>query len=237
LNAAAGRSTVARAYGVGKVSMNLLSKNLSTQLMPTTDDQALFGLTGSTPAAVANMANAMITTVKAFALGLTSMLIMKGINDDPHGRFIAGDDQARMYARAMGKMLNGLQQFAKSVQDPSCTTKTLADNVVFSVSGDTFKSPFNRTAWPDATPSNSNMLYAMGGGWLKSGFFGDMDPTAGAGGWDPATGADAPYAGAPLGQAASAAVLFAIAKGDMRRVRDFYTGRSIDGIVNANVTG
>jgi hypothetical protein len=40
-----------------------------------------------------------------------------------------------------------------------------------------------------------------------------------------------------LGGAAAAAALFAVAKGDMRRVRDFYSGPAIDGIVNLNVTG
>ena len=33
------------------------------------------------------------------------------------------------------------------------------------------------------------------------------------------------------------AALFAVAKGDMRRVRDFYNGAAIDAIVNLNVTG
>jgi hypothetical protein len=51
LNSAAGRSTIAKQYGVGKVSMNLLSKNLSAQLTPTQGDLDLFGVTGTTPGA------------------------------------------------------------------------------------------------------------------------------------------------------------------------------------------
>ncbi len=43
--------------------------------------------------------------------------------------------------------------------------------------------------------------------------------------------------GGALGQSAAAAVLYAVSKGDMRRVRDFYTGAAIDGVVNLNVTG
>ena len=42
---------------------------------------------------------------------------------------------------------------------------------------------------------------------------------------------------AALAAPASAAVLFAVAKGDMRRVSDFYRGVDIGGVVNANVTG
>ena len=67
-----------------------------------------------------------------------------------------------------------------------------------------------------------------------------MDPTAGAVGWDQATGnTGGAYngRGTELGASAAAALLFAISKGDMRRVRDFYTGKPIDGIVNLNVTG
>lgn len=240
LNAAAGRTTIAKQYGTGKVSMNLLSKNLSAQLTPSAADEALFGLTGTTPGAVQNMARAMITTVKAFSLGLTSMLIMRGFNNDPHGLFAGGDAAAAAVAAATGKMMNGLHDLAKSKQDPACSAKTLADSMVFSVSGDTFKAPFARAGWGDGTPQGSNVLYVMGQGHLKSGWFGDMDPATGAAGWDQATGATGgAYTGrgAELGASAAAALLFSVAKGDMRRVRDFYNGRAIDGIVNLNVTG
>jgi len=240
LNAAAGRSTIAKQYGVGKVSMNLLSKNLAAQLTPTAADQALFGLTGTTPGAVTNMSNAMITTVKAFSLGLTSMLVMRGFNNDPHGMFANGDAQATTTAMAMGKMLNGLHDLAKSKADPSCSAKTLADSIVMSVSGDTFKAPFNRNGWGDGTPNGSNVLYVMGGGHLKTGWFGDMDPTAGAVGWDQGSGATAgAYTGrgAELGASAAAALLYAVSKGDTRRVKDFYNGKAIDGVTNINLTG
>ena len=240
LNAAAGRTTVAKQYGTGKVSMNLLSKNLSTQLTPTEADLALFGITGTTPGAVRNMSAAMITTVKAFSLGLTSMLVMRAFNDDPHGLFAGGDAAAAVKAVAMGKMLNGLHDLAKSKADPSCSAKTLADSITMSISGDTFKSPFNRNGWGDGTPNGSNLLYVMGAGHLKTGWIGDMDPTGGAVGWDQATGeAAGTYngRGAELGASAAAALLFAVSKGDMRRVRDFYNGKPIDGVVNLNVTG
>lgn len=237
LNAAAGRTTVAKQYGVGKVSMNLLSKNLSAQLTPTQGDLDLFGITGATPGAVQNMARAMITTVRAFSLGLTSMLVMRGFNNDPHGLFAGGDAQPTQVGQAIGKMMNGLYNFAKSKQDPACSAKTLADSLVFSVSGDTYKAPFNRGGWGDGTPQNTNLLYVMGSGYVKSGWFGSVTP-GGVQGWDPGTGnTGGAYQGGMLGGAAAAAALYAVAKGDMRRVRDFYTGPAIDGVVNLNVTG
>jgi hypothetical protein len=239
LNAAAGRSTMASQFGTGKVSMNLLAKNLSSQLTPTTADLAVFGVTGTTPASIANAARGLITTVKAFSLGLTSMMVYSGpFKDDPHGLFAGGDAAATAKGQALGKMMQGLYDFSKSMQDPSCSAKTLADSMVLSVSGDTFKAPFNRNGWGDGTPGNSNMLYVMGGGYLKTGLIGDMDPASGAGGWDPSTGNAATFngMGATLGTAAAAAVLYAVSKGDMRRVGDFTT-QKIDGIVNINVTG
>lgn len=241
LNAAAGRTTIAKQYGVGKVSMNLLSKNLSAQLTPSPADQALLGLTGTSPGAVTQMGNAMITTVKAFSLGLTSMLVMRGFNNDPHGMFANGDAQAMATAIAMGKMLTGIHDLAKAQQDPSCSAKTLADSIVLSVSGDTYKAPFNRNGWGDGTQNGSNLLYVMGAGHLKSGWFGDLDPTAGAVGWDQTTGvASGSYngRGAELGASAAAALLYAVSKGDARRVSDFYNGKALgEGIVNLNVTG
>jgi hypothetical protein len=241
LNAAAGRTTIAKQYGVGKVSMNLLSKNLSEQLTPTAADQALLGLSGTSPGAVTQMGNAMITTVKAFSLGLTSMLVMRGFNNDPHGMFANGDAQAMATAQAMGKMLTGIHDLAKSRPDPSCSAKTLADSIVMSWSGDTYKNPFNRNGWGDGTQNGSNLLYVMGAGQLKSGWFGDLDPAAGAVGWDQTTGAaSGTYngRGAELGASAAAALLYAVSKGDARRVADFYNGKALgEGIVNLNVTG
>lgn len=239
LNAAAGRSTVAKQYGTGKVSMNLLAKNLSTQLTPSAADLAMFGIETATPGAVQNMSRSMITTLKAISLGLTSMMVTRGFNNDPHGAFAGGDAQPAMVGAAIGKMLNGLYTLAKSMPDPSCSSKTLADALVMTVSGDTYKAPFNRDGWGDGTPQGTNLFYVMGNGFLKTGWIGEVTPT-GSQGWDPATGqnnGNYQGRGAMLGNAAAAAGLFAVAKGDMRRVRDFYNGGAIDGVVNLNVTG
>ncbi len=242
LNAAAGRKTTEKAYGTGKVSMNLLARNLATQLTPTAADLALFGIGNNTPGAVTSMSRAMITTMKAFSLGLTSMLVMRGFNNDPHGLFAGGDGQAQQTGQAIGKMLDGLYQLGKSLQDPGCSSKTLADALVFSVSGDTYKQPFDRNGWGDGTPANSNILYVMGAGQIKTGWFGDIANGNTVRAWNIANGNVDPNANfanvrGQLGAAGAAAALFAVAKGDMRRVRDFYNGPAIDGIVNLNVTG
>ncbi len=242
LNASAGRSTVARQYGTGKISMNLLAKNLSTQLTPTTEDLALFGVGTGTQGAIVNMSRALITTVKAFSLGLTSMLVMRGFNDDPHGKFANGDQAAMQTGTALAKMLNGFHDLAKSRQDPACSSKTLADAIVFTVDGDTFKQPFNRAGWGDGTPGGSNLLYVMGGGYVKTGWFGNLVNNNTAQAFDIATGNIAQGVAyntvrAQLGSAAAACALFAVARGDMRRVRDFYNGAPVDQLVNLNVTG
>ncbi len=234
LNAAAGRSTVAKQYGVGKVSMNLLSKNLSLQLTPTAADEALFGITGTTPGAVTAMSRSMITSVKAMSLGLTSMLVVTGFRNDPHGIFAGGDAQAMTAAQAMGRMLDGLYELTKARPDPSCSTKSLADQLVFSIGGDTFKNPFNRGGWPDGTPMNTNVLYVMGNGLLKTGWFGDMGPNNAVLGWTPETGVtEGTYQGrgGPLAQSAIAATLYAISGGDMAAVRD-KVNAPIGGVIN-----
>lgn len=241
LNAAAGRTTVAKAYGTGKVSMNLLAKNLGPQLTPTAADLMLFGVGAGTPSAVQNIARSMITTMKAFSLGLSSMMIVRGFNNDPHGMFSAGDQQATNVGQSIGKMLDGLHALGKSLQDPGCSAKTLSDALVFSVSGDTFKQPFDRDGWGDGTPGGANILYVMGAGQIKTGWFGELVNNNTVRPWEIATGnvSTGNYndTRTQLGNAAAATVLYAISKGDMRRVRDFYNGPDIAGLVNVNITG
>ncbi len=53
-------------------------------------------------------------------------------------------------------------------------------------------------------------------------------------GWDPATGNIVQGQGSgTTAMPAAAAAAYAVAKGDMRRVQDFYRGAAIDGVVNA----
>ena len=238
LNSAAGRSTFAKQYGVGKVSMNLLAKNLASQLTPTTADQAIFGLNAQTPGTITQLANGFITTLKAMALGLTSMGCFTGFRDDPHGNFQNGNAGPDAKAASQKALLDGLYNFSKSLEDPSCAAKTLSQNLVMTISGDTYKNPNNRNGWGDGTPNNSNLLYVMSNGLLPPGWIGTINKQGMAQGFDPGTGAlTAGYTnGAMLGQQAAAAALYATCA-DNRRVSDFIAGGAGAGITNVSLTG
>jgi hypothetical protein len=231
LNAAAARKTWARPGDVAKVAANLLGKNLSDQLRPTTADDARYGITGS-PTNVVEIGRALCIAVKAFKMGLTSAVILPAMRDDPHGAF-NNMGQLTNNVVALGKIFDAFLADCAAAPDPSGCGKTLADGVVFTIHGDTPKTPLNRNGWPDGTPQNSNWLYVYGNGFLKTGWHGGIMANGTVNGFNPATGANVQgQASATTANAASAAALYAVAKGDMRRVQDFYRGGSIDGIVN-----
>ncbi len=234
LNAAAGRSTFASSLNTGKVAVNLLGKNLSDQLKPTAQDDANYGIDAGTATKFVEIAHALMTGVKAFRLGLTSSLIIPAMRDDPHGMFAGGDQMAVQTAATLGRILDAFMADCAKTPDPSCTSKSLADNLVLTVHGDTTKDPTQRSGWPDGTPGNSNTLYVFGNGYLKTGWFGNIDAQGNASGWDPTTGKDVNgQASSVTSMSAAAAVAYAVAKGDMRRVEDFYSGPVLSGVVNA----
>ena len=103
---------------------------------------------------------------------------------------------------------------------------------MISIHGDTPKDPLVRSGWPDGTPGNSNWVYVLGAGWTKTGWFGGIMRDGSVHGFNPATGASVPgQSSAMTAQAASAAIAYAVAKGDQRRVNDFYRGVDYAGIV------
>jgi hypothetical protein len=123
------------------------------------------------------------------------------------------------------------------VEDTTCAGSNISDNVVMSIHGDTPKTPLQRNNWPDGTPGNSNWTYVLGAGQLRTGWFGGIDRNGRASGWNPATGEmDGGRSSASLANPAAAAIAYAVARGDMRRVNDFYSGESINGVV-ADPTG
>jgi hypothetical protein len=236
LNAAAGRPGVARGFETGKVAANLLGQNLADKLRAGAQDEAAYGIDAGTPTALADLAHALITAVKAFQLGLTSSLILPVYRDDPHGLFGGGNDAAQKDAAELGKILDGFMAHAGMTPDPSCSSRSLADNLVLTVHGDTPKDPFTKNGWPDGTAKNSNWIYVMGNGFLKTGWFGGVKDQNSVDGFDPTTGAIATdQTSDKTANEAAAAVAYAVAKGDMRRVNDFYRGPGIDGIVNLQV--
>ena len=233
LNAAAGRPTWARPLRTGKTSANFLGKNLAAQLAPSADDLMRYNINQGTPNKLAEIGRALITTARAFKLGLTQSVIMPAMRDDPHGAFNDMNNLNNTVAM-LGKVFDEFMNDLTATPDPLCTTRSLADNVVMTVHGDTPKNPRDRGGWPDGTPNNSNWLYVMGNGHLKTGWFGGVRADGSTDGFDPTTGDNVPNQQSnATSAAAGAAVAYAVAKGDMRRVQDFYNGPSIAGIVNA----
>jgi hypothetical protein len=233
LHAVAARPTMISGVRTGKVAANLLGKNLASQLQPQAADLARYGITGGTPAKLSAIGNTLITTAKAFGLNLTSHVMLPAFLDDPHGAF---SDMPTLTStvQAYGKMLDAFMADLKNIPDPMCAGRTIGDNVVMAWCGDTTKDALDPNGWPDGTMNNHNVLYVMGNGLVKAGWFGGIDANKALNVWDPTTGSDTAtgMSSGQLAAPAAAAVLYAVAKGDMRRVSDFYRGASIAGVVN-----
>lgn len=238
LHAAAARPTMTSGMLTGKVAANLLGKNLASQLTPTAADLTRYGVTAQMPAKLSSIANALITTAKAFALNLTSHVMMPAFLDDPHGAF---QNMATLTqtVQQYGMILDAFMNDCMAVEDPMCAGRKIGDNLVMAWNGDTTKDALTSAAWPDGTQQNHNVLYVMSNGFAKAGFFGGIQTDKTLSLWEPVGGtqlASTALNGATSGALAapaSAAVLFAVAKGDARRVQDFYRGPSIAGITNA----
>jgi hypothetical protein len=219
---------------VGKQAAGFLGRNLAALLEPTAADMQRYGITDGTPNKLRALARACVVAAKAFKLNLTQSVITPAMRDDPHGAF--GDmGTLQSTIGGLGKILDEFMNDLAAMPDPSCTARSLSDSVVITVHGDTPKDPRERSGWPDGTPNNSNWLYVMGNGYLKTGWHGGVRADGQTDGWDPTTGANiANQQSMNTSAAAGAATAFAIAKGDMRRVQDFYTGPALDGVVNIN---
>ncbi|HZO11995.1 MAG TPA: hypothetical protein VFB62_02015, partial [Polyangiaceae bacterium] len=230
---AARRSTWQGQLRITKASANFLGKNLASELMPTASDMTSYGIDGA-PTNLFDLGYGLIVAARAFKLGLTNSVILPALNDDPHSAFNdMGDLQLRV--GILGKMLDAFMADLASAQDPVCSGKTLADSTIMTIHGDTPKTPRDRNVWPDGTPNNSNWIYVLGQGYLKTGWFGGITPNEEYG-FDPATGEA--VLGKPSSEtsaAAAAAVAFAVAQGDMQRVSQFFSGGSIAGIINQQI--
>lgn len=234
LNASASRPTVQRPLNIGKKSSNFLGKNLAALLEPTLDDLTRYDINDATPNKLRELAKTLITTAKSFKLGLTSCVITPVFRDDPHGAF-ADMNSLISTVDHLGLILDMFMEDLSATPDPTCVGKTLADNVVITVHGDTPKTPLERSGWPDGTPGNSNWLYVMGNGYTKTGWFGGVKADGSVDGFDPSTGNNIANQTANITSAAAgAATAFAVAKGDRRRVEEFYSGPWISGMVNQN---
>jgi hypothetical protein len=220
LNAASGQKTFTKAYGTARTAQGLLAKNLAGQLRMSAEDDARYGITAATPTSVVEIGRAMGTAVKAFKLGLTSSLILPAMDDDPHGAF-QNKSTLTANVETLGKIFDAVLADALAAADPGGGSGKLGDSLVITISGDTPKDARVASGWPDGTAQNHNLLMVYGAGFLKTGWFGDMDAAGKLTTWDPATGGTGTQTSAQLAGAASAAVAYAVAKGDDRRVQDF----------------
>jgi len=247
LRDAAGRPTWTRHIDTAKTAANLLGRNLAGNLTPTQADLDAYGVTAlnaSLAGTVAkqrltNVGRALITTAKAFKLGLTNSVII-GLSPgatseqtfvDPHVVFDSVGSLKATVA-ALGAILNGFYKDLDQTTDPACPENKLSKTTILTAHGDTPHTPLQASAWPDATPQNSNWIYVMGGGHLRTGWFGGVRANGKVDGFDPTSGDS--VAGKPSDQtstAAGAAVAYAVAKGDMKVVETFYKGPSIKGII------
>ena len=238
LNAAAGRRTLVNPQNSGKLASSLLGRTLGSQLRVTPGDEARYGIQGA-PQNVADIGRILIATAKAFGLGLTNSVILPAMSDDPHNAFANANNVTQTIENVarLGKILDAFMADCDAVKDPSGCDKPLSDSIVMTFHGDTPKTPLVSAAWPDNTPGNSNWVYVYGGGYLKTGWFGGIGASGSITGWNPATGAAVPnQASNVTTNAAAAAAAYAVARGDMRRVQDFYRGGPIDGVVRASQT-
>ncbi|HEY6461364.1 MAG TPA: hypothetical protein VIY73_14460 [Polyangiaceae bacterium] len=233
LNSIATRASVSKTYATGRTAVNLLGKNLSSQLAVSSADDTRYGITASTPTNIVEIAHSLCTGVKAFGLGLSSCLIVPAMQDDPHPAF--QDVQTlTSNVQTLGKILNAFMADAMALPDPAgCSGKTLADSLVLTITGDTPKDGLTASGWPDGTASNHNLVFVWGGGWLKTGWFGNLDTQGNLTTWDPNSGAAGTQTSQALGTPAASAVAYAVTKGDARRVSDF-GGTAPPGVIVAN---
>jgi hypothetical protein len=249
LREAAGRPTWSRYLDTTKTSANLLGRNLSGALTPTSTDLTTYGVTALNASAVGaagkdrltNFARSLIVTARAFKLGLTNSVIIglaPGATSettfvDPHVVFSPSNaNMLKDTVKYLGMILNAFYDDLATAADPACSGKNLDQTTVLTVHGDTFHTPLQGNAWPDATPADSNWLYVMGCGHLRSGWFGGVHADGTVDGFDPTTGDAVPgQASQQTSTAAGAAVAYAVSQGDKNLVSAYYSGPPYTGIV------
>ena len=232
LNRASNRPTTRGSYGASQTAADLLGTNLASILAVTDEDLSRYGVNRGTRRVELDIAKTLIIGVKAFQLGLTSSITLEALGDDPHGAFNNMNSLTNTVTN-LGAMLDGFMGDLRATPDDSCSGSTLADNFVMTIAGDTPKNPLNRNGWPDGTPGGSNWMYVLGAGHIKTGWHGGIDRDGNVQGFNPATGQNTDNLNrGDTAEATNAAVAYAIAKGDTRRVDEFARGINIDGIVN-----
>ncbi|MGN6110063.1 MAG: hypothetical protein ACTHU0_33465 [Kofleriaceae bacterium] len=223
LNRAANRSTTKSSYQTASGAAGFLGTNLSSKLQITPEDLTRYGINGNTRGNVAAIGRALIVTVKAFKMGLTNSVLLPAMNDDPHGAFDGGDVNT-VPAQLKAVFDAFMTDLTNTVDDN--TLKSLADDTVITITGDTPKNCLARGGWPDGSPGNTNHIYVYSAGDLYTGWYGSVNRNGQARGFDP-NGDDAAYNGAQTARYALASIAYAIAKRDERLISPFANGLAI----------
>jgi hypothetical protein len=202
------------------------------QLRPSAAQLANYIPPGAVPAEVA-LGTQLAFTANAFRLGLIGTVIMPAYDDDPHGAFAAGGN-ATPRANELATVLNAFYRDLSASSELTCGHNgnflSLADNTVLVVMGGTPKNSFDNNGWPDGTPGNANLMYVRSNGFLRPGWFGQLQPGTRTN-FNPTTGAlDGSTGVAASTTAAVAGALYAIARGDKITVTSF-TGAPFDGLI------
>jgi hypothetical protein len=230
LNRASSRPTTRKAYATARSAAGFLGKNLAAELSITPADLTAYGVDANMRREVRDLARVLIVTAKAFHLRLTSSVVVPALRDDPHGAFAPANLAATLATVAALKRVLDAFMADLARRTDTITNRPLSEEIVMTIDGDTPKTPFDRTNWLDDTPANSNWCYVLGGGKLKTGWFGGITPNGTTTGFNPTTGASTPYDGDVQAKAAVAAVAYAVTRGDTRAVQDF-TRQDISGLV------
>jgi hypothetical protein len=248
LQKAAGRPTQTQSLLTAKSAANLLGKQLN--LAPTAADLTRYGIDSASLTATAGNAagltaigTTLIQAFKAFQLNLTSSVILPAMNNDPHG-FFGSLASSTATVQQMGVMFNAFITDMMTTTDPLSSTQKMGQNMLITITGDTFKTPVAPSGWGDGTPSNANRVVVIdGSGSLAGGEFGTCDIKGNTTSFDASTGAQIATGTTTLHQANSApvdaAVLYAVSLKNARRVEDFYRGAPYTGLTDPtkNPTG
>ena len=169
-----------------------------------------------------------------------------------------GGINATTFSVVFGNFLNAFMDDLMAVKDPFAPSYQLGDNTVVAFIGDTPRTGISRNNWNDPSYGGQNRAWIMSNGLLKTGFFGgdraqfpnqggtSNDHNAagpGEGGlFDRNTGDFIPFSRVGVlagdtvdrrreyGETAMAAILYAVTRGDIRRVNDFYSGKDFPAI-------
>ncbi len=253
LKRAANRSSWQGQLAITKNAARLIGLNFEAALAPTGQDIQNYGIeemldsgtnmTAQQKAGLDVFGRTLITIARAFKLNLTNSALV-GLSPgptsettftDPHvtGDSASRKEQGRQTTHYLGRILDAFYSDLATAPDPEDPGKNLDETTVFMAYGDTPHTPLQLNNWPDATPMDSNWIYVMGQGYLKEGWFGTVKPNGTVDGWDPQTGDN--VVGQPASQtanAAGAAAAYAIARGDMNTVSQYYVGPPISGAIN-----